>query len=179
MNSLRKQRGVSLIEIFIVLTASITAIGVAVTLYVQSNANAAAADARQRLQVLYVEIDRAYPNGFYEGASIADILATMPSDHVLRRGAGITLQNADQVSIEPGPSNNGLIDTAILRVPFSTTRSCVGAIQSTFGLPFDVEVAGVRAVTNGEVVSPAALADACDANAGVLEITVRASRRAN
>lgn len=177
MNSLRKQQGVSLIEIFIVLTASIAAIGVAVTLYVQSNANAAAADARQRLQVLYVEIDRAFPNGLYEGASITDLLAAMPSDHVLRRGAGITLQNADPISIEPGPSNNGLIDTAILRVPFSTTRSCVGAIDSTLGLPFDVEVASIRVVSNGEVMSPAARADACEDGSGVIEITVRAASR--
>lgn len=177
MNSLHNQRGVSLIEIFIALTAAIAATGMAVTMYLQSNADTSAASARQTMQMLYSEMDRAYPRGVYTTASVDDLLATMRPDSGLRRGGGIALQNEALITLVPGALNNGLADSAVLTVPFSTTRICVGIIESTFGLPFDARVGTNVAVTNGVAVSPAAVAAACETNTGTATVVVRAGER--
>lgn len=173
-----RQRGISLLEIIIALTAAAAATGVAVTLYVQSNADAEAAEVGQKMQVLYMEIDRAYPVGIYTNASVADLEATLAPDHILRRGSRFGIAAASPVTLSPGPMNGGLVDTAVVEVGFDTTRACVGIVESTFNLPFDARIDGEAVVRNGERVSADAIADRCEARSGTVEIVVRASERA-
>lgn len=177
MNSPRKQRGVSLLEIFIALTAAIAATGVALTMYLQSNSDTLAASTKQTMQMLYSEMDRAYPRGVYTSASDTDLLATMRPDSSLVKAGQIALQAGAPITITPGAPNNGVVDSAVLSVPFSSTRVCVGVIDSTIGLPFDARVGTAVAVESGVRVSSAAVADACDGGSGVVTVVVRAGER--
>ncbi len=178
MRSRRNQGGITLLEIMIALTASLVATGVVVTLYVQSNADVSSAAIRQKMQILYIEMDRAYPSGVYEGASAADIRSGLPSDHVLRIGSTIGIAAGLPITIAPGVENNGIIDSALVAVRFSNTRTCIGIIESTLSLPFDASVEGNQIVKNGEITGPEELANACVGGAGIVEVVVRAGERA-
>jgi len=172
-NSRRKQRGVTLIELSLVMAAAMAAAALVATLYTQSSSDANLQNARTKIQLLMVEVDRSYPSGVYNGASTANFAASLAVDHALRTTTGLGISASEPIRLVPAPPVSGLSQALIASVDVGTTQTCEGVMSALTGSEAQARIGGNLIVDAGQSTGILAVATAC--NAPPLTVEIRLS----